>query len=97
MKIKKTIEMILRDIPATRANDNLLFAEVLRRIETAEAPDNRAELIDSFSHWRGIQYDSVRRTRQRVQELHPELKPSAEAQKRRSERTERVLADLYEP
>ena len=95
MKIKNIVLNILTECPQARGDDNILFAEVLRRLEPQNAPDYREELISAFANWRGVSFETVRRTRQRIQQLQPDLRPSQRIQRRRQENTERILNDLY--
>ena len=86
---------VLEDIPETRSNDDLLFAELLRRHDTALPADDRETVCDCFSDWRShIKYDTIRRTRQKLQEEHPNLRPLERVLRGRSKKAEIIQEEI---
>ena len=74
--IKDTVAKLLRDIPETRDNDRLLMFKVWAE----QNPDLRQpatylyEFADNFIKGKFADPESIRRCRQKAQELHPELR-----------------------
>lgn len=74
------VKMVLQSYPETRSSDNLLYYQILKIL----GQDNGID-IDSMSVTRFLlymkqygfpQFESVRRTRQKIQQHHPELSPN---------------------
>lgn len=79
----KTYDLVLRILtrnPATRNSDNLLFAEVLRSLGAIKpvqwfSVEKEAVLLDSILSGNLPSFETIRRTRQKIQEK-PELAPT---------------------
>jgi hypothetical protein len=77
----KTYDLVLRILtrnPATRNSDNLLFAEVLRALGAIKpvqwfSVEKEAVLLDSILSGNLPSFETIRRTRQKLQETKPEL------------------------
>ena len=93
---KTLVRQVLEEIPSARGSDDILFAEILRRCDTTLSPYQKQCVIDAFSNGCGVNYDSIRRSRQRVQELHPELKPPERITALRVRREGQIKSELYE-
>ena len=70
---KKVIEDILRDFPETRDNDNEL---IFRYLKTMGMPTD----YNYLRHYKVNIAESIRRTRQKIQERNPLLKASEPVQ-----------------
>jgi len=96
MLYNSRVKSILEEVPSARGSDDVLFAEYLRRYDTSLSSSERDVIIRSFKDWSGVNYDTLRRSRQRVQELHPELKPPDRITSFREERKDQIISELYE-
>ena len=95
MELKDTktlVENLLREYPALRANDDVLYLEVLRRVHPYWNNGRITTNIENmpigefFSERRNMKlpsFESVRRSRAKIMEEHPELKPCEKVQKGR--------------
>lgn len=93
---KRLVRQILEENPSARASDDVLFAEVLKRIGTSLSPSAERAVIEAFSGGLGgIKYDSVRRSRQKIQEAFPGLQPPDGVISRRKRRSEQIVTELY--
>ena len=96
-KIKELVTKLLSEKPELRASDDLLYLEVLKKVHphwsNARITTNIENIsIGEFFTMRKSaklpNFESVRRSRQKAQEEHPELKPCEkvlEARKRNEE------------
>lgn len=72
MNVRTKVEQILKEIPQTRENDNLLIAYFMK---------DEFKLQNTFDialQFKTNVYESIRRARQKVQETNPTLRPSRE-------------------
>ena len=72
MNVRTKVEQILKEIPPTRENDNLLIAYFMK---------DEFKLQNTFDialQFKTNVYESIRRARQKVQETNPTLRPSRE-------------------
>ena len=95
MELKDTktlVENLLREYPALRGNDDVLYLEVLRkthpywnsgRITTNIENMPIGEFFSERKNMKLPSFESVRRSRAKIMEEHPELKPSEKVQKGR--------------
>ena len=95
MELKATkdlVELLLREYPALRANDDLLYLEVLRKVPPHWNSGRITTNIENmpigefFSERKNMKlpsFESVRRSRAKIMEEHPELKPCEKVQKGR--------------
>ena len=83
------VKRLLTEEPATRGNDNLLILKVLEEIAAYYGVDLAEMSIVAFLHeYAGSEFpafETIRRTRQKVQQQYPELKPNETVQKFRAE------------
>ena len=93
---RKLVRQVLEEVPLARGSDDLLFCEVIRRLGTNLDSELESSVVEAFSSGIGVNYDSVRRSRQRVQELYPELKPPERITALREDREEQIITELYE-
>ena len=76
ISIKDTVETILRQAPATRDNDNLLILKVWAQ-QNPKLRESTAQFWDfakMFIEGKYASTESIRRVRQKMQEIHPELR-----------------------
>ena len=95
MEIKDTkafVEYLLREYPALRESDDLLYLEVLKRVQPYWNSGRITTNIENmpigefFSERKNMKlpsFESVRRSRAKIMEEHPELKPCEKVQKGR--------------
>lgn len=92
LQVKRRVEMILEENPATRDSDDLLYLEVIRKA----APEAEHLSVGCFFRNRKNlevpSFESVRRTRQKTQAERPELKGTKESERRDSEAEFRAFA-----
>ena len=94
------IRSILEENPAARSSDNILFAEVLKSVNTSLSPNvERAVIQALYEGFGGVNFDSVRRSRQKIQQLNPDLQPPERIRARRKARQAEIETELrgYEP
>lgn len=91
-QLKGFVEYLLREYPALRANDDMLYLEVLRKVHPSWNSGRITTNIENmpigefFSERRNMKlpsFESVRRSRAKIMEEHPELKPCEKVQKGR--------------
>ena len=91
-QLKGFVEYLLREYPALRGNDDVLYLEVLRRVHPYWNNGRITTNIENmpigefFSERRNMKlpsFESVRRSRAKIMEEHPELKPCEKVQKGR--------------
>lgn len=87
--VKKMVEKLLKENLILRGDDDLLFCEICRQIK----PETQLMSVCEFFLMRkkmGLpSFESVRRSRQKVQEEHPELKPCERVQESRKRQEEK--------
>ena len=87
--VKKMVEKLLKENLILRGDDDLLFCEICRQIK----PETQSMSVCEFFLMRkkmGLpSFESVRRSRQKVQEEHPELKPCERVQESRKRQEEK--------
>ncbi len=84
MKIKDTkkiVEAVLNEIPETRSCDNLLILEVLRFIDpnVIDMPFKKV-IAECTENGKYPAFETIRRTRQKVQAENPYLKATDEVE-----------------
>jgi len=89
---KELVENLLREYPALRGNDDVLYLEVLRkfcphwnnsRINTNIENVSIGEFFAERKKRKLPSFESVRRSRAKIMEEYPELKPCEKVQKGR--------------
>lgn len=87
-----TTTMIVRNIlesePSTRNSDNLLFIEVVKKINVDLIHRPLAEVMQNISAFNIPSIETVGRCRRKIQAEHPELRSKKYAQDCRAEREE---------
>lgn len=91
MRLNKTtlVKTILTHFPQTRDNDYLLWLKVLETATHCDYIDFLNMPVKQFLSWvkymKAPHYETVSRTRRKLQEHYPELRASAETQAARDE------------
>lgn len=92
LQVKRRVEIILEENPATRDSDDLLYLEVIKKT----APEAENLSVRCFlKHRKDLEvpsFESVRRSRQKIQAERPELKGNNESERRDSEAEFRAFA-----
>ncbi len=92
LRTSNLVKDILTEIPATRNSDSLLYLKVIERIAAqSDQPIDLTQLtvpyfLCNIKKLNFPYFETVRRTRQKVQEQHPELKSSAEVEAVKAEK-----------
>ena len=71
---KERVRRVLSEFPETRDNDNLLVVHIWNAESNLDRDDKLSKFIDLFVQDKLTKTESVRRVRQKLQELHPELR-----------------------
>lgn len=89
---KKLVENLLREYPALRGNDDVLYLEVLRKTQPSWNSGRITTNIENmpigefFTERKNMKlpsFESVRRSRAKIMKEHPELRPCEKVQKGR--------------
>lgn len=83
-RLKDIVEQILIDDEKARKDDNYLILKVIEKLH----PDQVGKCFNDVmlnARQNGINFESIRRCRQRVQQLYPELKDFNTATKRQQQ------------
>ena len=91
MKLNKTIDLvkeILNEYPATRNSDNLLYLTVVESIGKGNSDKSISEILLGLEELGLPCFETVRRTRQKLQADFPELQACDAVQDFRTEREE---------
>lgn len=88
MLAKEKVAEILMDVPQTRENDNLLIAYY---IDDVYGIQNTFDI--ALTTKKNI-YETIRRTRQKVQEENPLLRPSEEVYRARLEKEKQMREEV---
>lgn len=72
---KEIVTAILEAVPASRESDHVLFAEYIRSYCPGLAPCLRDQIAEVLSDRSGYSFESLRRSRQLIQNKRPELRP----------------------
>lgn len=83
--LKNIVEATLESNPKTRNSDPLLYAEVCRRTNPEVAGLSFLEVMGHPRKYGIPNYESIRRSRQKVQELRADLAPSEPVKDYRTE------------
>lgn len=87
MRIKDMVEQTLRDVPATRNSDKMLLIAVYRHLGVDVTRSFASVISDNTLP----SFETIRRTRQKLQEQHPELAPSDRIKKERQIKQQEFL------
>lgn len=85
---KDKVAQILTDVPQTRENDNLLIAYYIKEVYGLQ------NTFDIALYTKKNVYETIRRTRQKVQEENPLLRPSEFIWKKRMEQEKAVREEV---
>lgn len=88
MTTKERVVMLLEKIPQTRDNDNLLIAYFLKDEYGIQ------NTFDLALKTKANVYETIRRTRAKVQEENPTLRPSEEVYEARLNKEHRVREEM---
>lgn len=88
MLAKEKVAEILQNIPQTRENDNLLIAYFIKDVYGMQ------NTFDIALATKKNIYETIRRTRQKVQEDNPLLRPSKEVYEARLEKEKKVREEV---
>ena len=81
--LSKVVKQVLIEEPATRGSDSFLYLRVLHKL-LGQVPDINIEaFLSLMEYFNYPPFESVRRSRQKIQAKHPELKPDEETIKAR--------------
>lgn len=72
MKVYDRVKIILEQIPATRDSDSLLIWEYAKQADLLTL-NNKLLTFNSFNK---IRFETIRRSRQKIQQYHEHLRPS---------------------
>jgi len=88
MNVRTKVEQILREVPQTRDNDNLLIAYFIKDVYKLQ------NTFDIALQFKTNVYESIRRARQKVQETNPTLRPSLEVYEARLKKEADVREEM---
>lgn len=97
-QLKGFVKYLLREYPALRGNDDVLYLEVLRRVHPYWNNGRITTNIENmpigefFSERKNMKlptFESVSRCRRKAQEEHPELRPAERVQESRKRQEEK--------
>lgn len=88
-KLQAEIEHILRNYPATRDSDEVLYANYLARHRVTTV--SVAQFLNHFKDYGVSDFESVTRTRRKIVTKHPELAPAKKIQELREGRQESFI------
>lgn len=83
-QLKDIVEQILIDDEKARKDDNYLILKVIEKLHPEQVGKRFNEVMLNAKQ-NGINFESIRRCRQRVQQLYPELKDLNTAKKRQQQ------------
>lgn len=103
-KLKSTkglVKMLLEKHPDCRSDDDRLYLEVLRHESRLKGVSLHLISIKEFLlHYKRLHgftgFETVRRSRQKVQALHPHLAPTKKVQEKRMEKESEYRAFAHE-
>ena len=96
--VSDAVYTALRVLPETRGDDMKLLSAIIRRLNHKLSEQDKRTLCRILDNWDyysdGINFDTISRTRQRIQHKTPELRPSENVIKRRREREKRFRTNV---
>ena len=88
----KMVKEVLKAVPETRNSDSYLYLKVVEKQATEKGMDIKAIplpcFLENFQKWGFAPFETVRRTRQKLQAEFPELASAEKVAEMRSEREE---------
>jgi len=94
MRVSDRVKWLLENKPTTRGDDRILILEYFKYFEPIFIYDDITQKINlshplSYDEFRHLtSFETIRRTRQKLQEEHPELLPTDKTILKRSVRSE---------
>lgn len=88
MNIQDIVEKTLMEVPQTRSNDLMLIAKVIKQLY------GYTDTFDIALNLNGNVYESIRRSRAKIQETNPTLRPNDYVQRLRKEKEERIREEM---
>ena len=89
LRVSNMVKQILWDYPETRGNDNLLILKVMEEYANYYGMClDDVSIVSFLNDFAGCEFpgfETIRRSRQKMQETYPELKPNEVVQKFRKE------------
>ena len=85
-EVEKIVDSILENKPETRANDNLLILEYIKKTEDIEK-----ESFERVMKQTKVSFESITRARRNIQRMKPYLKNSVVSEFRREKEEEYFL------
>ena len=82
-KFKNVVEKVLKENPATRDNDNLLYLKTIETIKPGSSNFSMKTILMNLKEYKLPQFETVRRSRQHLQANNKELRGSKINQKAR--------------
>lgn len=83
MRTSDIVKQVLEEAPETRNSDDLLYVEVCKRISRVATVMPFNEVMGHRKEYGLPPFESVRRTRQKIQQHYPELAGCAEVEAQR--------------
>ena len=77
------IEKVLKENPETRSSDNLLYLKTIEEIKPGSSSLSIATVLRNLKEYKLPQFETVRRSRQKIQSENKDLLGSKETQRRR--------------
>ena len=90
--VKQHVTQLLKEEPETRDNDDLLFVKVYERINPKAVGLPYFVVMANRKRYGLPTIETIRRCRQKAQELNPELRGSKKSRKARAEKQEEFEA-----
>lgn len=90
-KVEPVVLELLNEVPETRGNDTLLQKEVMLRLNPAIADMPFTYVMDHRRELGLPPFESIRRSRAKLQSKYEDLKPCVEIQEARAEQEEEYL------
>jgi len=87
-RTRAIVKAILEECPKSRNSDNVLYSKVVEKLNRGALQKPFVEVMFSLDELGLPCFETVRRTRQKLQAEHPELQACEEVQDFRTEREE---------
>ena len=91
-KVEPIVKEVLEEVPATRADDFLLVYEVYKRIMPEVSDLGFEDVMTNHKSYKLPYFESIRRTRPKLQNKYPNLLPPREVQEARRDEEEEFRA-----
>ena len=84
-QVTENVRVILENNPETRNNDNALYIKIVEHVDKDLIYLPMVELLMNTEKYKIPRFESVRRARQKLQAMHPELRASEAVREARAE------------